>query len=187
MTSSLDLHSLSRISSCRLYMTVMVCAALLCAYQARADTNSNCLTPPESDIVRLLNNWKAVLASGSVDQVSAFYADDAILSARQSTSPYKGKQAIRAYFADLLARHPQASIISRNVTTGCDSARVSGFILYRVTGARKGTRMLLGGQYMTEFTHQSGTWQIARQTLAVNPRSAGEPLTPEPGSASPSL
>jgi uncharacterized protein (TIGR02246 family) len=159
-------------------MIVMVCAALLGAHHARADTNINCLTPPESEIAQLLNNWKAALASGSVDQVSSFYADDATLIARQVASPYKGKRAIRAYFADLLVRHPQASIISRSVDTGCDSAKISGFILYRVTGERKGTRMLLGGQYTIEFTHQSGTWRIVRQTLAVNPRSIGEPISP---------
>ena len=178
-TPALHLRLLRRIVAYHLHITVMVCALLLPgAHQARADAERNCLRAPKSDIVRLLNDWKTALNSGSVDQVSAFYADDATLIATQADSPHKGKLAIRSYFADLLPRHPVVSIISQGVATGCNAAVVQGFVLYRVTGERKGTRMLLGGYYMAEFKFQSGAWQIIRQTLAVNPRSIGEPIAP---------
>jgi hypothetical protein len=56
-------------------------------------------------------------------------------------------------------------------------AAVHGVVLYRITGTRKGTRMLLGGRYNVEFAFQkNNVWQITKQSLAADPRKLGEPI-----------
>jgi hypothetical protein len=42
-------------------------------------------------------------------------------------------------------------------------------IVYRVTGKRKGTRMLLGGHYMTQYRFEDGAWRISRHLLGARP------------------
>ena len=70
---------------------------------------------------------------------------------------------------ELLQRHPQASVMSRTLETGCNVATESGVIVYRVTGKRKGTRMLLGGRYVTQYRFEDGAWRIGRHILDVRP------------------
>jgi uncharacterized protein (TIGR02246 family) len=155
-------------------MTVLVAAILLGTPHARADTAS-CVTPTPQQVSQLFDRWAAGLIIGSIDKVADSYTDDATLIAN-STTTYKGKQAIRIYYGTLLQRHPKPVVISRYVTPGCNSAMLTGFILYRVTGERKGTRELLGGRYVTEFTLQNGVWRIIRQTLAADTRKLDEPI-----------
>jgi uncharacterized protein (TIGR02246 family) len=175
MTSSLHLESFARSFAFRLHMTVFVAAVLLGAHQARADTPS-CVTPKPLEISQVFDRWAAELHYGAVDKVADFYADDATLIPTSSTQPYKGKEAIRSYYGTLLARHPKPVVISRQVTPGCNSAIITGFILYRITGERKGTRELLGGRYMTEFSMQNGAWRIVRHTLAADTRKLDQPF-----------
>jgi hypothetical protein len=108
--------------------------------------------------------------------MASFYAEDASLVATKDGAPLKGRQAIRIYYGDLLPRHPDPRIVSRNITTGCNSASVSGVVFYRITGKRKGTRMLLGGRYKVDFAFRNNTWLIVSQSLAADPRKIGEPI-----------
>nr|HML29797.1 hypothetical protein [Hyphomicrobium sp.] len=55
-------------------------------------------------------------------------------------------------------------------------ATVSGPVVYRITGVRKGTRALLGGQYKAEFEQVGEQWEIVRHSLAADPRAIGEPF-----------
>jgi uncharacterized protein (TIGR02246 family) len=174
--ASVKSYPLKRATDIRLPMTVMVCAALLCATHARAETPSACSTPTTLQVVQLMNSWRAGLASGSPDRMASFYAEDASLVATKDGAPLKGRQAIRIYFGDLLPRHPDPRIISRNITPGCNAASVKGVVFYRITGKRKGTRMLLGGRYTVDFAFRNNTWLIVNQTLAADPRKIGEPL-----------
>ncbi len=174
MTSSLHLDSFTRSFAFRLNMTIFVAAVLLGAPHARAG-DASCVTPKPIEISHVFDRWAAELFIGSVDKVADFYADDAMLIAT-STTEYKGKQAIRAYFSTLLARHPKPVVISRKIVPGCNSAVITGFVLYRVTGERKGTRDLLGGLYETALVMEKGEWHIARQTLAADPRKLDQPF-----------
>jgi hypothetical protein len=173
MTASVAVPHSRKMLVLRLYMTVFVCAAILLAGHARAEAQSNCKSPTVEEVVQLLNSWKAELSKGSSDSVLAFYAEDATLVATKSGAPLKGKQAIRSYYDDLLNRHPEALIKSTTMVPGCNSAVVNGTVLYRVTGARKGTRTLLGGSYTMELELRNASWQIVRQSLAADPRGSG--------------
>ncbi len=119
--------------------------------RAQAETPGSCAKLSDVQIVQLLNRWRAEFTSGDPERLSALYADDATLVATNDGKPYKGKEAIRSYYKDLLAKHPTLSIKPSSLTPGCGTATVSGPVVYRVTGERKGTRMLLGGRYTAEF------------------------------------
>jgi uncharacterized protein (TIGR02246 family) len=126
--------------------------------------------------MQLINVWKAGLASGDAGKLASFYADDATLVTTKNAAPVNGRDAIRAYYADLLPRHPQPRFISSDITADCNIATVEGRVLYRVTGTRKGTRMLLGGRYKVTFALRDAVWQITHQSLAADPKKLGEPL-----------
>jgi uncharacterized protein (TIGR02246 family) len=126
--------------------------------------------------MQLMNFWKAGLASGDADKMASFYTDDAVIVAKKDETPIKGRDAIRAYYADLLPRHPQPRFLSTKISTGCSAATVKGAVIYRVTGKRKGTRMLLGGHYKVDFVFNQKVWQITNQALAADPRKLDEPI-----------
>jgi uncharacterized protein (TIGR02246 family) len=160
-------------------MTVMVsAAALLFATHARAADPAAkvCAKPTTLQVMQLMNLWKAGLASGDADKMASFYAPDATIVTTKDAAPIKGRDAIRAYFADLLPRHPQPRFISSNIKTACSGASVQGVVIYRITGTRKGTRHLLGGRYAVDFSFDNKVWHITKQSLAANPRKLGEPI-----------
>lgn len=139
-----------------------------------------CAKLSEVQMVQLLNGWRAAFVSGSADQLSSLYADDATLVAAKDGKVYKGRDAIRAYYKDFFSRNPRLSIRPASLVAGCASATVSGPVVYRVTGERKGTRMLLGGRYKAEFKQVGEKWEIIRHSLAADPRTIGEPFDKTP-------
>jgi hypothetical protein len=154
---------------------------------ALGDSAGSCAKPSDVEIVQLLNRWRMEFTAGSTDRLSALYADDAILIPTKDSKPYKGKEAIRGYYKDLLARHPTVSIKPSSLTSGCGTAAVSGPVFYRLAGERKGTRTLLGGRYTTEFGLLDGSWRIMRHSLAADPRNIGEPIDKAVSGSSPPL
>jgi hypothetical protein len=71
-----------------------------------------------------------------------------------------GRDQVRAHFAQFLALHPQASVIARSVDVDCATAVDNGAYVYRVTGRRKGTRMLISGRYAIRYEVRDGDWHI---------------------------
>jgi uncharacterized protein (TIGR02246 family) len=162
----------------RLPLSAMLCAAMLCVPHARADTpQPACTKLTTLQVMQLMNTWKAGLASGDADKMASFYAEDATLATTRSGGPFKGRDAIRIYYGDLLPRHPAPRFLSSKISATCNAATVEGFVLYRITGKRKGTRMLLGGHYKVDFAlHEGNVWLIKNQSLAADPRKLDEPI-----------
>ena len=145
-------YALIRAPGYRLPMAAMLGAALLFSGHARADgAPAVCAKPTTLQVMQLINFWKAGLASGKADKMASFYTDDAVIIPTKDATPIKGRDAIRTYYANLLPRHPQPRFISTKITAGCSAATVHGTVIYRITGERKGTRMLLGGHYKVDF------------------------------------
>jgi hypothetical protein len=141
---------------------------------ARAEAPGACAKLSDVEMVQLLNQWRAEITSGSPDRISALYAVDATLIVSKSGKTYQGRDAIRAYYKDFLAKRPALSIKPANLTPGCNTASISGPAIYRISGERKGTRTLLGGGYMIEFALRDGNWLIVRHSLAADPRGIGD-------------
>ena len=142
---------------------------------ARADTPA-CTKLTEVQMVQLLNRWRAAFTGGDPEQLSGLYADDAILIATKDGKPYKGRAAIHSYFKGLLVRRATMSIRPSSLHADCGTASIAGPVVYRITGERKGTRLLLGGRYQADFAVIGGEWKIVRHSLAADERRIGDPF-----------
>lgn len=147
----------------------LLCIAVWGSAPALAASTPQCATLTHADAAGLFDRWNAALAQSNVTQLVGLYSDRAELAADVEDVPHRGRQAILAYYESLLRRHPQASVTSRTIETGCNVATESGVIVYRVTGKRKGTRMLLGGRYLTQYRFEAGAWRIDRHLLGARP------------------
>jgi uncharacterized protein (TIGR02246 family) len=155
--------------SVRLAAVGLFCTALLGFQPAHAASTPQCAPLTHADAAALFDRWNAALTENNVMQLVGLYSDRAELATHAEDVPRRGRLAIQAYYESLLQRHPQASVTSRTVETGCNVATESGVIVYRVTGKRKGTRMLLGGHYMTQYRFEDGAWRISRHLLGARP------------------
>jgi uncharacterized protein (TIGR02246 family) len=148
---------------------VAAMAALATPGRAWAQAQA-CNTAPADKITELVERWQAAIAAGDADAITGLYAEDAVLLPATSEAPRMGRAAIRAYFVELASRHPLPTITMRSVMTGCGMASEIGTARYQVTGQRKGTRMFVGGRYTMVFTERDGRWQIAQQSLSLDPQ-----------------
>jgi uncharacterized protein (TIGR02246 family) len=130
-----------------------------------------CVQPSRDEIVDLSNRWSRALASGNPQQVLDLYSASAVLAAQANDAPFRGKPMIQSFYEGWLRLHPQASVISHNVQVSCNAATDSGIVVYRITGMRKGTRMIEGGHYIMQYRLEDGAWRIVQHDLAADPRS----------------
>jgi uncharacterized protein (TIGR02246 family) len=119
-----------------------------------------CPEPTKQAIAHLFDRWNASLATGDPNAVAKLYADNAALLPALSDRLLVGREQIRGHFAHFLARHPQASVTTRTIKIDCATEVDTGTCVYRVTGRRKGTRMLIGGRYAIRYAFQNGEWRI---------------------------
>jgi uncharacterized protein (TIGR02246 family) len=146
-------------------------AVLVAAGAASAQAQSSaCVEPRKEEIAAITSQWQAAIAAGNADAIAAHYAHDAVLMPAMSQDVLTGQAAIRAYFAEFAGRHPVPVATSSTIMTGCGMASDVGTMNYRVTGQRKGTRMLVGGRSSTVFVARDGRWLIAQQSLALLPQ-----------------
>jgi uncharacterized protein (TIGR02246 family) len=129
-------------------------------------------------VMQLFDRWNAALATGNPDLVAALYADDAVLLPALSDRLVVGRDQVRAHFSQFLGLHPQASVTTRAIDTDCATAVDSGTYVYRVTGRRKGTRMLISGHYAIRYELRDREWRIVshRTSGAYQPLSSAEEL-----------
>jgi hypothetical protein len=85
-----------------------------------------------------------------------------VLRVNTSAPPIIGRTAIRTYFSGLLARRPQGTLSARTISVSCNAASDTGSYAYRLTGRRKGTRMVVTGRYSTFYELRDGDWLIVR-------------------------
>ena len=137
---------------------------------AIAQTPRTCLEANEGEVLAFIDRWHAAITAGRPDAVAELYADDAVLLPAESETPRKGKAAIRAYFAEFNDRHPALATTMRSVMAGCGMASEMGMVTFRITGQRKGTRMLVGGRTTTVLAHRDGRWLIVHQSLSLVPQ-----------------
>jgi uncharacterized protein (TIGR02246 family) len=154
------------VRSCAASGVVLVLLAL--PQRAAAGAASQCPEPRASKptIAALFDRWNASLATGKQEEVAKLYADDAVLVPAPSDGPHVGRDQIGAYFAQLLQRHPQGWVTQRTIRIDCATAVDTGAYVLRVTGRRKGTRMLIGGLYTLQYEHRNGDWLIVRHQVS---------------------
>lgn len=161
-------------------------AVAMCVHAAPAQADAGCAKLSDVEIVQLLNRWRVEFASGDPARLSALYADDAALTTSKGNLQ-NGAEAIRSYYKDLLAKRPMISIKPSSLASDCGVATVSGPVVYRLSGERKGTRTLLGGIYSMEYALRGDRWWIVRHFLAADPRGAAKPIGSAVSNTSPPL
>lgn len=149
-------------------------AVAMCIHAAPVQAGAACAKLSDVEIVQLLNRWRVEFGSGDPARLSALYAEDAALTTGKGKLQ-NGVEAIRSYYTDLLAKRPVISIKPSSLTSDCGVATVSGPVVYRLSGERKGTRTLLGGNYSIEYAQRGDRWWIVRHFLAADPRSGANP------------
>ncbi len=160
---------------------VAVGLLFLCPTAAVAQTQPACAPVTKDQIVALSDKWDKALTAGQVDEITALYADEAVLLPLMSTEPRKGRPAIRSYFEQYIKRHPQGGVNTRSIMVGCNTASDIGTYVYRLTGRRKGTREAVGGRYTTVYEFRGGQWLIVQQQASMAP----DAVKPAPVSTKP--
>jgi uncharacterized protein (TIGR02246 family) len=138
---------------------------------AAANPAEQCPATTKEAVAQLFDRWNAALATGRASEVSKLYAENAVLLSELSDRPRMGRADIGAYFQQFLSRHPQGSITMRSIMIGGNNASDIGTYVYRVTGQRKGTRMLIGGRYSTYYEYRNGDWLIAHHHISAMSKS----------------
>jgi uncharacterized protein (TIGR02246 family) len=149
--------------------TLSLLAALLLAGPptgGTANAAAACAPASEQAVVQLFERWNAALATGEPAKVAALYAENAVLMPALSERVYVGREQIRGYYAEFLGQHPQAAVQMRATMLGCNTASDAGAFVYRVTGRRKGTRMLIGGRFSATYAFRDGDWRIVHHHIS---------------------
>src|SRR6478672_5631427 len=124
----------------------------------------------------LARAWTAALESNDAAAIAALYAEDAVVIPSDTPGPLSGWQAIRDFYVALVARHPRAARMDRVVQTGCEIVIDAGTVTFRVTGKRKGTRMLIGGRFSATYAMRDGAWRIVSHSLETLPLAYAQAL-----------
>lgn len=135
------------------------------AARATPPPAAQCVSASESEIATLSQSWSQALAAGRLDEVAAFYADNAVLMAEGMADPIAGRRQIRDWLARLAGRHAEPQVSMRSVVTACGLASEMAATKFKVTGVRKGTRMFIGGRSSTVWSHDGTRWRIVQQSL----------------------
>jgi uncharacterized protein (TIGR02246 family) len=146
----------------RHWASVMTLLCVFLPLHAAAEPAAKCTKASEALIARQFDRWNLAVASGNPDAVAGLYAEDAVLQVAPSQAPLVGRAAIRAHFANFLARHAQGTLTMRSIAASCNAASDTGTYAYRLTGNRKGTRTVVTGRYSTFYEYRDGDWVIVR-------------------------
>jgi uncharacterized protein (TIGR02246 family) len=152
-----------------------------------ADPAGTCPHASRQVSAGLLARWEAALATGNADEVAKLYAENAVLLPAVSQRPLVGRHRIRAHFAQFLLKHPRASVLRRAISVTCATAVDVGTYVYRVTGRRKGTRMLIGGVYALRYAFDGGDWRIVSHRVYGGYRPLSNAQDPRGPKAPPSV
>ena len=117
------------------------------------------------DVLNLFSRWNAALATGNPDEVTALYAEDAVLLPTVSNKVRHNHEEIRDYFVAFLAKQPQGVIDESNVRFLADDLVINSGVYTFTFGD--------GAQVSARFTYLyrnvDGDWKIAEHHSSAMP------------------
>lgn len=125
------------------------------------------LKTTENDIIQLFDRWNQSLKTGNPKQVTANYAEDAILLPTRSNIPRTNHQEICDYFEHFLKQKPVAVVKMRVIRIGRYSAMDSG--LYTFTLTQNGKTIEVPARYTFEYELINGQWLIVGHHSSIMP------------------
>lgn len=119
----------------------------------------------EQDITQFFDTWNAALATGDPDQVTALYAEDAVLLPTVSNQVRHNHAEIRDYFVHFLAKKPQGVIDEANTRhLGDDLASNSGVYTFTFGDGNKVT-----ARFSYLYKQIGGDWKIIEHHSSAMP------------------
>ncbi len=104
-----------------------------------------------------------LLSQGDLDGWMATYADDAVLTSARTPFRIEGKEAIRAYYADILQTYPTRHAVTRQASVrvyNAETAAVTNGYTHVTLVDRNGQTTNLYLRSSITWIKQSGRWLI---------------------------
>jgi len=118
------------------------------------------LAGPVEDAHNALDGWAAAYSTNDIDGLVKSYWPDAILFGHAGPDVVKGAEAIRKYYAAILAGGMQARIGAR-YTIAVDAAAVVVTGYYEFLVLKDGKPVSTPARFTMLFTKRGGEWRIA--------------------------
>ncbi|MEN9756227.1 MAG: hypothetical protein RL755_414 [Pseudomonadota bacterium] len=154
---------------------ILLSAIPLCSTYAQnftpihAETHNSftCIKTNEEDIAALFDRWNAALATLDPNEVTAQYAQDAVLLATLSDKPRSNHEEIKDYFVHFLQKKPQGKIDRRMISIGCNTASDTG--IYTFTVHEKGKTKQVQARYSFVYEYDDDQWLIEHHHSSLMP------------------
>ncbi|HEY1361799.1 MAG TPA: SgcJ/EcaC family oxidoreductase [Xanthobacteraceae bacterium] len=150
----------------------LLCATILGVAVARAQSTTTCAQATPAEIAALLDRWNASLATHDPEKVAANYAPDAVLLPTVSNRPRTDAAAIKEYFIHFVDRNPRATVDTRTIRIGCNTASDVGTYTFALSGQKPGTTETVKARYSFVYEWHDGRWLIVHHHSSMMP----EPL-----------
>ncbi len=119
----------------------------------------------QQEVLQLFDRWNSALATGNPDEVTALYAEDAILLPTVSNRVRHNHAEIRDYFVAFLKKHPQGVIDESNVRQLSDDLAINSGV-YTFTF---GNGDSVTARYTYLYRRVNGEWKIAEHHSSAMP------------------
>ncbi len=119
----------------------------------------------EQQVERWFERWNRSLASGDPAQVAQLYDRHALLLPTLSAEFRDTPEAITAYFATFLTRHPSGTVSHRQIELGCNLAVDAG--TYRFSLHEPEARV--EARYTFVYGRREGEWRILHHHSSLVP------------------
>lgn len=146
-----------------------VALGLMVAMPAARAESMDCAAVTAAQVEALFDRWNTSLGTLDPVQVTANYAEDAVLLPTVSNTPRTDRAMIRDYFVHFLARHPHGVINSRTVKVGCNSASDVGTYTFTLDGKAPGEKVIVPARYSYNYVYRNGQWLIAHHHSSAMP------------------
>ena len=126
---------------------------------------------PIDEVAQLTAQRGRVFEEGTPDAYAAAFADNGVLTAALQAFRIEGKEAIRAYFAELFQLYPGRRIFARQTAArayGDDLVVQNGYFIVYFTD-QNGQVAQFSFRSSTSWAKISGRWQIVDQHVSRVP------------------
>jgi uncharacterized protein (TIGR02246 family) len=147
----------------------VVCATMLGVAIAQAQSTMTCVQDTPAQIAALFDRWNESLATHDPDKVVANYAPDAVLLSTLSNVPRTDSAGMKEYFIHFVERNPRATIDTRTIRIGCNSASDVGTYTFLLTGKTPGTTETVKARYSFIYEWRDGRWLIVHHHSSIMP------------------
>jgi uncharacterized protein (TIGR02246 family) len=139
-------------------LAVLVTAVVACKPAAPADTSASARQAIDAANAQ----WPRLTSTGHSDSIAELFADDGVIMP-PNMAPLKGKDAIRAFFAEINSMDPKPTLTlraERVVASGAVAVEMGRWNWGYPAGTRlpPGTPAVDSGKYIAHWHEQNGKW-----------------------------